>query len=296
MTATTADTAAIDTTKAMTTDTNTNTTEAMTLTDYVSRPVAELREDPAAPQRISEFLDALETGEVRAAARDADGTWHANAWVKSGILAAFALSETVEQPGWPGGAVDKSLVPPRQIDPAHGIRLVPGGTSVRRGAGLAEGTVVMPPSYLNTGAWVGTGSMVDSHVLVGSCAQVGERVHLSTAVQLGGVLEPVGATPVIVEDDVFVGAQCGLYEGVVVRERAVLAPGVTLTSRTVIYDLVNGRELTGEVPAGAVVVPGSRPARGAYAEGLGLSLYAPVIVKYRDDSTNASTVLEEALR
>ncbi|USQ81318.1 2,3,4,5-tetrahydropyridine-2,6-dicarboxylate N-succinyltransferase [Ornithinimicrobium faecis] len=266
------------------------------LREFVSRPVPELREDPTAPQRISEFLGALESGEVRAAERDADGTWHANAWVKSGILAAFALSETLELPGWPGGAVDKSLVPPRQIESRHGIRLVPGGTSVRRGAGLAAGTVVMPPSYLNTGAWVGAGSMVDSHVLVGSCAQVGEHVHLSTAVQLGGVLEPVGATPVVIEDDVFVGAQCGLFEGVIVRERAVLAPGVTLTSRTVIYDLVNGREVRGEVPAGAVVVPGSRPARGAYAEGLGLSLYAPVIVKYRDGSTDASTVLEEALR
>lgn len=266
------------------------------LREYVTRPVAELREDPTAPERIGEFLDALESGTVRAAERSTDGTWHANAWVKSGILAAFALSETVAVPGWPGGAVDKSLVPPRQIEPVDGIRLVPGGTSVRRGAGLAAGTVVMPPSYLNTGAWVGTGSMVDSHVLVGSCAQVGERVHLSTAVQLGGVLEPIGATPVVVEDDVFIGAQCGLYEGVVVRERAVLAPGVTLTSRTVIFDLVNGREVRGEVPAGAVVVPGSRPARGDYAASLGISLYAPVIVKYRDGSTDASTVLEEALR
>lgn len=266
------------------------------LREYVTRPVAELREDPTAPERIGEFLDALESGTVRAAERSTDGTWHANAWVKSGILAAFALSETVAVPGWPGGAVDKSLVPPRQIEPVDGIRLVPGGTSVRRGAGLAAGTVVMPPSYLNTGAWVGTGSMVDSHVLVGSCAQVGERVHLSTAVQLGGVLEPIGATPVVVEDDVFIGAQCGLYEGVVVRERAVLAPGVTLTSRTVIFDLVNGREVRGEVPAGAVVVPGSRPARGDYAASLGISLYSPVIVKYRDGSTDASTVLEEALR
>ncbi|QDO88196.1 2,3,4,5-tetrahydropyridine-2,6-dicarboxylate N-succinyltransferase [Ornithinimicrobium ciconiae] len=266
------------------------------LREYVTRPVAELREDPTAPERIGEFLDALESGTVRAAERSTDGTWHANAWVKSGILAAFALSETVAVPGWPGGAVDKSLVPPRQIEPVDGIRLVPGGTSVRRGAGLAAGTVVMPPSYLNTGAWVGTGSMVDSHVLVGSCAQVGERVHLSTAVQLGGVLEPIGATPVVVEDDVFIGAQCGLYEGVVVRERAVLAPGVTLTSRTVIFDLVNGREVRGEVPAGAVVVPGARPARGDYAASLGISLYAPVIVKYRDGSTDASTVLEEALR
>lgn len=268
----------------------------VTLADFFSRAVAEIRADPSATERLEELLDALESGAVRAAERGADGTWRANTWVKAGILAAFALSETVELPGWPGGAVDKSLVPARQIDTADGIRLVPGGTSVRRGAGLAEGAVIMPPSYLNIGAWVGGGSMVDSHVLVGSCAQVGERVHLSAAVQLGGVLEPVGATPVVVEDDAFIGAQCGLFEGVVVRERAVLAPGVTLTSRTVIFDLVHGREVRGEVPAGAVVVPGSRPASGEYAERLGLSLYAPVIVKYRDGSTDASTVLEEALR
>lgn len=272
------------------------TTTEVRLADYFTRPVSEIREDPSAIDRLEELLDALEAGTVRAAERDDHDRWHATAWVKTGILAAFALSETVELAAWPGGAVDKSLVPPRRIGASDGIRLVPGGTSVRRGAGLAPGTVVMPPSYLNTGAWVGTGSMVDSHVLVGSCAQVGERVHLSTAVQLGGVLEPVGATPVVVEDDAFIGAQCGLYEGVVVREGAVLAPGTTLTSRTVIYDLVNGCEVRGEVPAGAVVVPGSRPARGAYAQGLGLSLYAPVIVKYRDGSTDASTALEEALR
>lgn len=279
--------------------TETVTTETTTVTElrhYFSAPLEDLRQDPTAPGQVSALLDALEAGTVRAAERDEHGSWHANGWVKSGILAAFALSDTLALPGWPGGAVDKALVPPRQIGPADGIRLVPGGTAVRRGAGLAAGTVVMPPSYLNTGAWVGAGSMVDSHVLVGSCAQVGERVHLSTAVQLGGVLEPIGATPVVVEDDAFIGAQCGLYEGVVVRERAVLAPGVTLTSRTVIHDLVHGREVRGEVPAGAVVVPGSRPARGAYAERAGISLYAPVLVKYRDDATDASTALEEALR
>lgn len=278
------------------TATGRSTSSPADLAAYFATPLSELREDPSAPERIGEFLDALESGEIRAAQREPDGTWWANTWVKSGILAAFALSQTLELPGWPGGAVDRSLVPPREVTAADGVRLVPGGTSIRRGSHLAPGVVVMPPSYLNTGAWVGAGSMVDSHVLVGSCAQVGERVHLSAAVQLGGVLEPIGATPVIVEDDAFIGAQCGLFEGVVVRERAVLAPAVTLTSRTLLYDLVNGCEVHGEVPAGAVVVPGSRPARGEYAEGLGLSLYAPVIVKYRDDSTDASTVLEEALR
>lgn len=257
--------------------------------------------DPAAPapaelgERIEELLDALESGIVTAASRAADGAWTAHAWVKHGILAAFRHSTTVEL-DWPGGAVDRSLVPARHLGLADGVRLVPGGTSVRRGAHLARGVVVMPPSYVNVGAHVGAGSMVDSHVLVGSCAQVGTGVHLSTAVQLGGVLEPVGARPVVVEDDVFVGAQCGLYEGVVVRRGAVLAPGVMLTAGTTVYDLVHERELRGEVPEGSVVVPGSRPARGGYARGHGLSLYAPVIVKYRDASTDAATVLEDALR
>lgn len=245
--------------------------------------------------RVEQLLCALEDGSVRAARRDEDGRWVAEPWVKRGILAAFRHSETVEMP-WPGGAVDRSLVPARQLGLGDGVRVVPGGTSVRRGAHLGPGVVVMPPSYVNVGAHVGAGSMVDSHVLVGSCAQVGARVHLSTAVQLGGVLEPVGAAPVVVEDDVFVGAQCGVYEGVVVRSRAVLAPGVVLTAGTLIYDLVHEREVRGEVPAGAVVVPGSRPAAGGYAERLGLSLYAPVVVKYRDASTDAATVLEESLR
>lgn len=246
-------------------------------------------------ERVEELLAQLEDGTVRAATRDHDGTWRAHAWVKRGILAAFRHSETVEME-WPGGAVDKSLVPARTLGHGDGVRLVPGGTSVRRGAHLAHGVVVMPPSYVNVGGYVGAGSMVDSHVLVGSCAQVGKGVHLSTAVQLGGVLEPVGARPVVVEDDVFVGAQCGLYEGVVVRSGAVLAPNVSLTAGTTIYDLVHQRELRGEVPEDAVVVPGSRPARGDYADVLGLSLYAPVIVKYRDASTDAATALEDALR
>ena len=246
------------------------------------------------PQEASRFLDLLESGELRAARRADDGSWQVDASVKEGILALLAASEAVELSGWPGGAVDK--VPARDISLADQVRLVPGGTSVRRGAALRPGVVVMPPSYVNIGAYVGEGSMVDSHVLVGSCAQVGARVHLSAAVQLGGVLEPVGARPVVVEDDAFIGAQCGLYEGVVVRAGAVLAPGTILTSRTVVHDLVNEREVRGEVPEGAVVVPGSRPARGDYAEWLGLSLYAPVIVKYRDSSTDAATVLEGALR
>lgn len=246
-------------------------------------------------EHVARLLDALERGTVHAARRTSEGVWRTNAWVKRGILAAFRHSETVEI-DWPGGAVDRSLVPARRFGLGDGVRMVPGGSSVRRGAHLAAGVVVMPPSYVNVGASVGAGTMVDSHVLVGSCAQVGDGVHLSTAVQLGGVLEPVGARPVVVEDDVFVGAQCGLYEGVVVRQGAVLAPGVVLTAATTLYDLVNQKEWRGEVPGNAVVVPGSRPARGDYADVLGLSLYAPVIVKYRDASTDASTALEGALR
>lgn len=246
------------------------------------------------PQQAAAFLDALEAGELRAARRGDDGLWRVDTSVKEGILAVFASSDLAELPDWPGGAVDK--IPARQITTADQVRLVPGGTAVRRGVALRPGVVVMPPSYLNIGAYVGEGTMVDSHVLVGSCAQVGAGVHLSTAVQLGGVLEPVGAAPVVVEDHAFIGAQCGLYEGVVVRSRAVLAPGTVLTSRTTVYDLVQERELRGEVPEGAVVVPGSRPARGSFAQDHGLSLYAPVIVKYRDGSTDGSTTLEEALR
>ncbi|MGB7423312.1 MAG: 2,3,4,5-tetrahydropyridine-2,6-dicarboxylate N-succinyltransferase [Ornithinimicrobium sp.] len=266
------------------------------LSTFFDRPLAQVKADPAATLRVAEALDALESGTIRAAERDEGGVWTAYPWVKHVILAAFSLSTLTADPLWPGGSVDKSLVPARSMTLDHGVRIVPGGSSIRRGSHLSPGVVVMPPSYVNVGAWVGSGSMIDSHVLVGSCAQVGANVHLSAAVQLGGVLEPVGARPVVVEDSAFIGAQCGLYEGVVVRAGAVLAPGVILTASTTLYDLVRERNVTGEVPAGAVVVPGSRPARGDYAATHGLSLYAPCIVKYRDAGTEASVVLEEALR
>ncbi|MGB3830220.1 MAG: 2,3,4,5-tetrahydropyridine-2,6-dicarboxylate N-succinyltransferase [Ornithinimicrobium sp.] len=269
---------------------------ATDLAAFFGQPLAEITAASAAPARVHEALDALQDGAIRAATRDDAGQWHTHTWVKQVILAAFALSVLTPDPAWPGGAIDKSLVPARAMTLDDGVRVVPGGSSIRRGAHLHPGVVLMPPSYVNIGASVGAGSMIDSHVLVGSCAQVGAGVHLSAAVQLGGVLEPIGARPVVVEDGAFIGAQCGLYEGVVVREGAVLAPAVTLTASTTIFDLVHGRTVRGEVPAGAVVVPGSRPARGSYAQEHGLALYAPIIVKYRDADTAAAVVLEEALR
>jgi 2,3,4,5-tetrahydropyridine-2,6-dicarboxylate N-succinyltransferase len=263
---------------------------------FYSRPMAAVLTDPGLPEAREELLDALESGSIRAASKGPQGGWEATAWVKLAILAGFRSTDLVEYPGWPGGVFDKSAYPPRRMESADGVRLVPGGSSVRRGAHVEAGVVIMPPAYINVGSWVGSGTMVDSHALVGSCAQVGERVHLSAAAQLGGVLEPAGARPVVVEDECFIGALCGLFEGVIVRSRAVLAAGTILTASTAIFDLVRGRELRSEVPEGAVVVPGSRPARGDYAEGLGLSLYAPCIVKYRDKKTEAATALEEALR
>jgi 2,3,4,5-tetrahydropyridine-2-carboxylate N-succinyltransferase len=250
---------------------------------------------------VLELLASLERGDVRAAAPDATGTWVPNAVVKEGILAAFRLG--VDQASGEGAFLfrDRDTLPPRSPLP-EGVRVVPGGSTIRRGAYLAKGVVVMPPAYVNVGAYVDEGTMVDSHALVGSCAQVGKRVHLSAAAQVGGVLEPVGARPVVIEDDVFVGGGCGIYEGVLVRRRAVLASGTILTASTVVFDLPNEREIRGvpgrplEIPEGAVVVPGSRPAPGAWAAERGLSLSAPVIIKYRDARTDAKTALEGALR
>lgn len=263
---------------------------------FYSRPMEAILGDPELPDVREAILEALEAGLIRSASRGLDGTWSANAWVKLAILAGFKSTSSVEYADSPLAPIDKTAFPPRRFGLEDGVRLVPGGSAVRRGAHVEAGVVVMPPAYINVGAWVGSGTMVDSHALVGSCAQIGERVHLSAAAQVGGVLEPAGARPVVVEDDAFVGALCGLFEGVVVRSRAVLATGTVITASTTIYDLVNGRQLRGEVPEGAVVVPGSRPAAGAYARSLGISLYAPCIVKYRDGKTDAATVLEAALR
>lgn len=242
------------------------------------------------------LLAALECGALRAASCSSTGEWTAVPWVKSAILAGFRRFslERMEGPGFP--FFDKGAYPPRVLTLEDAVRLVPGGSSVRRGAFLGKGVVVMPPAYINVGAFVDEGTMVDSHALVGSCAQIGKRVHLSAGAQVGGVLEPAGARPVVIEDEAFIGGLVGLFEGVVVRKRAVLASGVIITGGTTIYDLVRGRELRREVPENAVVVPGTRPASGVFAKERGLQLYAPCIVKYRDPKTDAATALEEALR
>lgn len=257
---------------------------------------------------VRRLLDALEAGEIRAAIKDqASGDWRAVAWVKRGILLGFRAGEIVDMSLGDGAEVvfsffDKDTYPPRTLTRADGIRVVPGGSSIRRGAYLASGVVCMPPMYINVGAHVGAGTMIDSHALVGSCAQVGERAHLSAAAQLGGVLEPVNASPVVVEDDVVVGGNCGIYEGTVVRKGAVIGAGVILTRGTPVYDLERqtihraeaGRSLV--IPENAVVVPGARAVKSGWGQEQGISLQTPVIVKYRDEKTDAATALESWLR
>jgi 2,3,4,5-tetrahydropyridine-2,6-dicarboxylate N-succinyltransferase len=279
------------------------------LEQAVERYAAE--SDPAqhgteARAAVNALLDALEQGIVRAARRHDDGRWHAVPWVKRGILLGFRLGALAEFPqefrGTRFSFVDKDLFPPREFRVRDGVRIVPGGSMVRRGAHVARGVVCMPPMYINVGAHVGSGTMVDSHALVGSCAQVGERVHLSAAAQIGGVLEPVNASPVIVEDDVLVGGNCGVYEGTVVRRSAVLAAGVVLTRGTRVYDLVHenviaaGADAPLEIPERAVVVPGARAVTSPWGREHGLSLQTPVIVKYRDERTDLATALEQWLR
>ncbi|NUQ12451.1 MAG: 2,3,4,5-tetrahydropyridine-2,6-dicarboxylate N-succinyltransferase [Gemmatimonadaceae bacterium] len=259
---------------------------------------------PDARAVVAELLDLLERGAVRAASRDAEGTWRAVPWIKRGILLAFRAGAVVEMSdrGSLLGFFDKDTIPPRRFLPDQGVRVVPGGSSIRRGAHVAPGVVCMPPMFVNVGAWIGQGTMIDSHALVGSCAQIGERVHLSAAAQVGGVLEPVNAAPVIIEDDVVVGGNCGVYEGTVVRRRAVLAAGTILTRGTPVYDLVRERILRAsaeaplEIPEGAVVVAGARAVGGDWGRSQGLSLQTPVIVKYRDERTDLSTALEAWLR
>ena len=250
---------------------------------------------------VAEFRDGLNHGHYRAAEK-IDGHWRTHSWVKQGILLAFRVGRMIDRDSTEGfGFRDKDTLPlRRRTDPVP--RVVPGGSSIRDGAYIGPNVVCMPPMFINIGAWVDEGTMVDSHALVGSCAQVGKRVHLSAAAQIGGVLEPPGALPVIVEDEAFVGGNCGVYEGVIVGARAVLAPGVLLTGGVRLYDMVREEvyQRSGDeplmVPSGAVVVPGTRQGTGDFASQHGISLYAPVIVKYRDEKTDASTSLEQLLR
>ncbi len=253
---------------------------------------------------FNDFKAALRTGKIRSAERDENGDWHANAWVKQGILLGFKMGEivTMSFSGETFQFFDKNTFPLRPMNLDDKIRIVPGGSTIRDGSFVGENVVLMPPCYVNVGAYVDEGTMIDSHALVGSCAQIGKRVHLSAAAQIGGVLEPVNATPVVIEDDVLIGGNTGVYEGTIVREKAVLASGVILTRSTPVFDLVKNTiyksdgEKSLEIPAGAVVVQGSRQITSGFGKENGLSIYAPIIVKYRDEKTDVSTKLEDYLR
>ena len=265
---------------------------------------------PEALAAFTALRESLEAGTLRSAEPDpaAATGWRVNPWVKRGILLGFRLGALVQMDGsHPGGVaalsfVDKATYPARRFSPEDGVRIVPGGSSVRAGAHLAKGVVMMPPAYVNVGAFVDEGTMIDSHALVGSCAQIGKRVHLSAAAQIGGVLEPVNASPVIIEDDALIGGNTGVYEGTIVGKAAVLAPGTILTRGTPVFDLVHGNVLRAtpdlplRIPDNAVVVPGSRAVSRGQGSEWGLSLYAPVIVKYRDQKTDLATALEDLLR
>ncbi len=251
---------------------------------------------------LNNFLDLLEEGTIRSAEK-INGNWQANTWVKQGILQVFKNSPITEMNLSDNYKFfDKDLLPLKKFDLNSGVRIVPGGSGIRRGAFLAKGVICMPPMYVNIGAFVDEGTMIDSHALVGTCAQIGKRVHLSAAAQVGGVLEPAGAKPVIIEDDVLVGGNCGIYEGVQVKRRAVLASGVILTASTKVFDLVNETVITSSsesplvIPECAVLVSGSRSLTSQFAKDNGLNIYSPLIIKYRDEKTDSKTALEEALR
>jgi 2,3,4,5-tetrahydropyridine-2-carboxylate N-succinyltransferase len=254
-----------------------------------------------ARQVFQEFHHALTHGQARAAEKH-EGHWHVNAWVKQGILLGFRLGDLEEIPSGAFTFVDKDTFPARRFGVSDRVRVVPGGSSIRSGAYIAPGVICMPPMYVNVGAYVDEGTLIDSHALVGSCAQIGKRVHLSAAAQIGGVLEPVGASPVIIEDDVLVGGNCGVYEGTQVLSGAVLGAGVVLTRATPVYDIVREQVYRSSadvpliIPENAVVVPGSRAITKGKAAEWGLSLYTPVIVKYRDEKTQGSIELEDLLR
>ena len=251
--------------------------------------------------RFYQTIADLEAGRIRVAEK-IGGEWKVNSWVKEVILSGFRLGKLVDMTQGQFSFFDKDTIPTRMFNEQSGVRIVPGGSSVRAGAYLAPSVIMMPPAYVNIGAYVDEGTMIDSHALVGSCAQVGKHVHLSAASQLGGVLEPVGALPVIIEDNVFIGGNCGIYEGTIVKENAVIGTGVIINASTAIFDTTTGEYIRANengqivVPAGAVVVAGSRPiSKGPGAE-QGIHLYCPVIVKYRDQKTAGSITLEDMLR
>jgi 2,3,4,5-tetrahydropyridine-2-carboxylate N-succinyltransferase len=252
---------------------------------------------------LKRFLNALNCGEIRSAEPDGKGGWRANMWIKQGILQCFKVGELCDMSiNEDFRFFDKDTIPLREFSLSDNVRIVPGGSSIRTGSYIAKGVICMPPMYINIGAYVDEGTMIDSHALVGTCAQIGKRVHLSAAAQIGGVLEPAGARPVIVEDDVMIGGNCGVYEGVLIRRRAVLGSGVILNASTPVYDLVNETILRSsaenplEIPEGAVVIAGARKVKSPFGEEHGLSMAAPMIVKYRDEKTDARTALESALR
>ncbi len=260
--------------------------------------------DASDRETFNEFKAELREGRIRAAERDENGEWQTNAWVKRGILAGFKMGEmaTMSFSSETFQFFDKNTYPLRPMNLDDKIRIVPGGTTIRDGSYIAQNVVLMPPSYVNVGAYVDEGTLIDSHALVGSCAQIGKRVHISAAAQIGGVLEPVNANPVVIEDDCLIGGNTGVYEGVIVRERVVLASGVILTRSTPVFDLIkntiykSSAEKPLEIPAGAVVVQGSRAITSGFGKENNLSIYAPIIVKYRDEKTDASTKLEDYLR
>ncbi|MRS01732.1 2,3,4,5-tetrahydropyridine-2,6-dicarboxylate N-succinyltransferase [bacterium] len=273
-------------------------------TDKLKSEFEEIADSGDAERSLALFYkvrELLETGELRVANKK-EGEWVINSWVKSVILSGFRYGVLKEYGGNPLSFHDKDTYPVRAFRVDDGIRVVPGGTSVRSGAYVSKGTVIMPPSYINTGAYIDSGCMIDSHALVGSCAQVGKNVHISAASQIGGVLEPVNALPVIIEDNVFIGGNCGIYEGTIIMENAVIGTGVILNGSTPLFDNTTGEFLRKhedsplKVPAGAVVVAGSRPVRNGPGKELGIHLYCPVIIKYRDLKTSSSTTLEDLLR
>lgn len=264
-------------------------------------PISELP-IPEANTLFSELKALLNSGEIRSAQPDGNGNWKVNAWVKQGILLGFRAGQLADASTGGFNFFDKGNLPMRSLSLQNNVRVVPGGSAIRDGAYVAAGVICMPPMYINIGSYVDEGTMVDSHALVGTCAQIGKRVHLSAAAQIGGVLEPIGANPVIIEDDVLVGGNCGVYEGTIVRRRAVLAAGVVLTASSRVYDVPNQQILSSaqtgtlEIPEGAVIINGSRPINDEWAREQGLSLSTPIILKYRDEKTDGRTAIESALR